>query len=390
MRMACGFMVLAVAAHADPRAEAVERIVREQVALHHIKAAIVRVTENGRELANLAIGESMTGVPATPDMHFRNGAVAISYVATVLLQLVDEGRVRLDDRVSKWLPELPHARRVTLEQLARMTSGYRDYVLGNAAFGAEAFRDPFKHWTVQELLAHAHLEDLAFEPGTNWAYAHTNYVILGLALEKITGRRMEDLMRERIFRPLNLSNTDDPGSPWIKPPVLHAFSSERRELFGIPSGTRFYEESTYWNPSWTITRGAIQYSDIRDVATSIEAIGTGRLVSPASHRAQIAPTLRGFGKPIPGVLTARTQIPFYTYGIGVVISGDWLLQNPMFAGAAGVAAYLPSRRLTIAAEVTLDEAGFGPDGGSRNQADALFRALGARLAPEAPPPLPPR
>ena len=80
------------------------------------------------------MGESITGVPATKDMHFRNGAVAISYVATLLLQLVDENKVSLDDRLSKWLPDIPNADRVTLGQLALMTSGYRDYVIGNAAF----------------------------------------------------------------------------------------------------------------------------------------------------------------------------------------------------------------------------------------------------------------
>jgi CubicO group peptidase (beta-lactamase class C family) len=70
----------------------------------------------------------MTGVPATTDMHFRNGAVAISYVSTLLLQLVDEKKVSLDDKVSKWLPDIPYSDQVTLGQLAQMTSGYVDYV----------------------------------------------------------------------------------------------------------------------------------------------------------------------------------------------------------------------------------------------------------------------
>ena len=75
----------------------------------------------------------MTGVPATTDMHFRNGAVAISYMSTLLLHLVDEKKVSLDDKVSKWLPDMPHADRVTLGQLAQMTSGYIDFVIGNTA-----------------------------------------------------------------------------------------------------------------------------------------------------------------------------------------------------------------------------------------------------------------
>src|SRR3712207_7616682 len=66
---------------------------------YHLKAALVRVTEGTEEVATLAMGESMTGVPATVEMHFRNGAVAISYLGTVLLQLVDEGKVGLDDTI---------------------------------------------------------------------------------------------------------------------------------------------------------------------------------------------------------------------------------------------------------------------------------------------------
>ncbi len=81
-----------------------------------------------------AVGESMTGVPATTNMHFRNGAVAISYVSTLLLSLVDQDKVSLDDKLSKWLPDVPNADRVTLGQLAQMTSGYVDYVIGNTEF----------------------------------------------------------------------------------------------------------------------------------------------------------------------------------------------------------------------------------------------------------------
>ena len=104
-----------------------------------------------------AFGETMTGVPATVDMHFRNGAVAISYVATVLLQLVDEGTVSLDDKLSTWLPEFPHADQVTLGQLARMTSGYADYVQQPEMIDA-LYANPFRTFTPEELLAY--VEDL--------------------------------------------------------------------------------------------------------------------------------------------------------------------------------------------------------------------------------------
>jgi len=370
------------------RAAAILRILRNRMASDHLRAAIVRVTIDGKELVTEAMGESMTGVPATRDMHVRNGAIAISYVATLLLQLVDEKRVSLDDKLSRWLPEIPNAHRVTLGQLARMTSGYRDSVIGNAAFEKTLYANPFRQFTPQELLSYANLKSLWYEPGTSWNYAHTNYVILGLALERITGQSIPALMQDRIFGPSPLRNTLDPGgTPQMAQPVLHAFSSERRQALGLAPATRFYEESTYWNPSWTLTRGAVQYTTIADMATSAEAIGTGRLLSPESHRLQVAPTLRGFGKPIQGCATCATLDHHYTYGIGIVLSGPWLLQNPLFSGQAGVMAYLPSKKIAIAVAVTFDEAAFDKTGGYNNAADTIFREIGALLSPDEPPPV---
>ncbi len=245
---------------ADPaKAAAIDKIVQTNMAQRHLRSVIVRVTVDGKEITTKAYGESMTGVPATTDMHFRNGAVAISYVSTLLLQLVDEKKVSLDDKVSKWVPEIPHSDEVTLGQLAQMTSGYVDFVIGNQEVINLLYKDTFRQWTPEELLPYVTSKPLLYPPGTNWNYAHTNYLILGLALEKITGRPVADLMQEKVLGPLGLKNTSGNNStPAIPEPALHAFTSERRQVLAIPDGTGFYEESTYWNPSWTITHGAIQ------------------------------------------------------------------------------------------------------------------------------------
>src|SRR5690242_16745129 len=110
----------------------------------------------------------------------------------------------------------------------------------------------------------------AMKPGTNRN-----------ALEKATGKRMSDLLQETVLGPLGLTNTTDPGpgAPSIPEPALHAFTSERRSQLGIPAATRFYEESTYRNPSWTITRGAIQTTNIVDMNATAVAVRTGTLLS---------------------------------------------------------------------------------------------------------------
>ncbi len=373
----------------NAKADAVMRVVRDTMASEHLKSVIVRVTIDGQEVVTEALGESMTGVPATTNMHFRNGAVAISYVSTLLLKLVDEQKVSLDDKLSKFLPEIPHAEKVTLGQLAQMTSGYVDYVIGNTKMNDALYADPFRRWTVHELLQFAVDQPLLYEPGTNWNYAHTNYLLLGLALEKATGQQMPKLLSEKVLRPLGLMNTANSLTPEIPAPALHAFSSERRAFLKIPAGTPFYEETSYWDPSWTITHGAIQTTNIYDMEATAVGIGSGRLLSPESYRKMVSTDLRGKTRKQPGCTTCFEQDEGYTYGLGVVISGNWLLQNPLFAGYAAAEAYLPSQKVAIAVAVTYGPEAFDDDGDYPNAAEMLFRKIGAELAPDDAPPMPP-
>jgi CubicO group peptidase (beta-lactamase class C family) len=371
------------------KADAVMRIVRDTMAQAHLKAAIVRVTVNGKEIVTQAVGESMTGVPATTSMHFRNGAVAISYVSTLLLKLVDEKKLNLDDKLSKWLPEIPNADRVTLGQLAQMTSGYVDYVIGNTAMNDALYANPFRHWTTHDLLNFAVNKPLLYDPGSNWNYAHTNYVLLGLALEKATGEDMPTLLSEKVLRPLGLTNTANSETAQIPAPALHAFSSERRAPLKIPVGTPFYEESTYWDPSWTITHGAIQTTNIYDLEATAVGIGSGKLLTADSYKKMVSTDLRGKTHKQPGCTTCDEMNDIYTYGLGIIISGHWLVQNPLFSGYAAIEGYLPPQKIAIAAAVTFAPEAFDGQGNYRNEADPLFRKIAAELAPDNAPPMPP-
>jgi CubicO group peptidase (beta-lactamase class C family) len=370
------------------RAEAIVAIAQDIMEKQDVKAVIVRVTIDGQEVVTEALGESMTGVPATTDMHFRNGAVAFFYVATLLLRLVDQHVVTLDDPLATWLPDLPDADQVTLRMLANLTAGYPDYVQ-NPKLSQEVYENPFHQWTPEELIAIGLSTPRVFAPGTNWDYSHTDYVILGQALEKITGQPLDVALREQVLDPMGLRNTVAWSTPQISEPVLHAFSSERRQALGIPSGTRFYEESTYWSPSWTFAQGAIQTSDIADLTTTAEVVGEGTVLSLASHQAQIAPDLLGFGSPLKGCPACHTLDERYTYGLGVVLSGDWLLQNPLFAGYGAVTGYLPAQKIAVAVATTFGEGAFDDEGNYKYSSHSnIFAAIGTYLAPDHPVPTP--
>jgi len=340
-------------------AERIDAIIREAMEKHALKAVLAGFAIDGQPLTVMAWGESMTGVPATPDMHFRNGAVAIAYIGTVLLQLRDKGILDMDDRLSKWFPEYPQADQITLTMLINGTSGYADYVT-DASFLQDFYADPFRQWRPDELIAIGLNRPMICDPGTCWSYAHTNFVILGKVLEQVTGRPLEELIREGILDPLSLADTRSEATAVIQEPVLHAFDGERG----------MYEKSTYWNPSWTLASGAIMTSNIADILKSAAAIGTGALVSPASHALQLAPLTAKF--------TPWSETSYY--GFGVFVVNGWIVQNPSFAGYAATMAYLPSHKLASAVSVTVREKA-STDG---NLSTDVLKAIAAYLAPEAP------
>ncbi len=326
-----------------------------------LKAVLVHVQQGDEVLASLAFGETMTGVPATVDMNFRNGAVAISLVSTLVLVLVDEGVFALDDTIDQWLPDLPDADAVTIRMLLNMTAGYRDYVQ-SAELNAELYRDPFHQYTYEELLGYSFDQPRLFAPGENWEYAHTQYLIVGKVIEVATGNQVDVLMQEKVLDPLGLENTHNWYTPEIPEPVLHAFTSERRPSLGIADDTPFYEESTFWNPSWTITHGAIQTTTVADMAASMAGVGSGALLSPEGFAAFSNRDLVGFGAPLDGCSSCHTMTDNMVYGLGVWMIGPWFVQNPLFCGYSGTAGFNPTNDVSIAVAVTYGEDSFGVDG----------------------------
>ncbi len=138
-----------------------------------------------------------------------------------------------------------------------------------------------------------------------------------------------------------------------------------------------------------MTHGAIQTSNIYDLEATAAGIGSGRLLTEDSHLRMVSTDLRGKTRAQPGCPTCFAQTDYYTYGLRIVISGDWLLQNPIFAGYAALAAYLPAEKVAIAVAATFEPAAFDADGNYHNEADTLFRKIATELEPDhAPPPGP--
>jgi hypothetical protein len=143
----------------------------------------------------------------------------------------------------------------------------------------------------------------------------------------------------------------------------------------------FYEESTFWNPSWTTAEGAIQITDITDMSKSMEAVGTGKLLSQESLAAQATPNLVGFGKADPHCPACHHNTEALNYGLGVVNRGPWITQTKSFAGCGATVGYLPSKKLTVAVAITYGPKAFDNEGNYKNVSDKIFTSLGNALAP---------
>lgn len=367
----------------DADAAQLDALVEQAMNDQSLRAVMVRVTVDGEPVYEVARGESMVGVPATLDMHFRYGAFGFTVMSTLLMVLVDEGEVSLDDPLSKWYPDLPRADDITLRNLADMTSGYSDYVYQPEVLDRTTF-EPFRQWAPEELIDIG-VAAMDFEPGTNWGYSHTNFVILGQVLEQVTGMELSDALRERVLEPIGATSTTNPVTPAIADPVLHSFSSERRGLLQIPADFPFYEDATFWNPSWTTHEGAVGVSTIADITTIMEAVGTGELLSAESFAAQTAPNLIGFGQTDPNCGACRENDVGFNYALGAINVGPWFTQSKNFAGSDAAAGYLAERELSVAVVANYGEAAFDDEGdytdASASAAQTVFRQVVDVVAP---------
>jgi CubicO group peptidase (beta-lactamase class C family) len=341
-------------------ARQVTAIVRRAMRAERQKAVIYSVRIDGRDVVTAAEGESMTGVPATPAMSWRIGSIAFAMLGTLALQLQEDGVVDLDAPIARWRPELPHADRVTLRMLLNGTSGYQDYV-SDPRFLKAVLANPFRQFTEAQLLADAFRRPPQCAPGGCWNYSHANFVIAQQILAQAAGAPFATLLERRVLRPAGLRRTRSATTPQIPSPVLHAFTTQD----GV------YQDSTFWNPSWTTGRGAVLTSTIRDVVRAAGVIGSGRLLTPASYAELVAPTTATLAP-----WSARNH-----YGLGVFSINSWLIQNPSFFGYAGAMGYLPGRRISIAVTST-QLRGADPDA---NVANTILERIATHLAPGTPP-----
>ncbi|MFI5708426.1 serine hydrolase domain-containing protein [Kribbella sp. NPDC051620] len=159
--------------------------------------------------------------PVDPDGWFRIGSVTKTFTATVVLSLVAEGLVDLDQPIEHWLPGVvPSGDAISVRRLLNHTSGLYNYT-EDLPDSAQIVRDRFDHWEPQRALSLAFAHEPLFAPGADWSYSNTNYTLLGLLIETVTGGPYAAAVRARVLEPLELGRTLVPGDD-AKLPEPHA------------------------------------------------------------------------------------------------------------------------------------------------------------------------
>jgi D-alanyl-D-alanine carboxypeptidase len=262
-------------------------------------AARVR-DQHGVTQAASGVAVLRNGRPMKPELHYRVGSLTKPFVATVVLQLVAEGRLSLRDTVERWLPGiLPYGDQVTIRQLLNHTSGVPDYTLEPIV---RLYTDPqarFRAWTPRELVALVADQPPDFPPGTAWSYSNTGYVLAGMIVEAATGHGLGQELARRIFRPLGLRDTFFPvNRPTIPRPYARGYSLP----LGQEQGPLL--DFTVYNPSLAWAAGAL-VSNLGDLERFFRALLRGRLLPPR--------LLAAMTTPVP------TGQPGFGYGLGLIV-----------------------------------------------------------------------
>jgi D-alanyl-D-alanine carboxypeptidase len=224
------------------------------------------------------VADLRTQRPMRPDVRFRVGSVTKSFVATVALQLVAQGRLSLSDTVERWLPGLlPYGGSVTVRELLNHTSGVPDDALAPVT---GLYRgDRFRVWQPRELVELIADQPPEFPAGSQWSYSNTNYVLVGMIIERVTGHELGGELQRRIFAPLHLRDTSFPVNvPFLPWPYAHGYSLDFDAQMNPIEGQLL--DFTVFNPSLAWGAGNI-VSDIEDIARFYRALLRGRLLPPA-------------------------------------------------------------------------------------------------------------
>ena len=292
--------------------------------------AFVSVTAEGlgEWVGNLGVADPATGAVYTDQTHHRIASVTKTFNGTLVLQLVEQGLVDLDTTVDMWFEGVTYGDRITVRMLLNMSSGIANYT-ENDDFWHQHLADPERIWTPEELLAYGFGAPPLFEPGARYYYSNTNYIMLGLIIEAVTGQDVRSLMQERIFNPLGLTHTSFPADDDTSLPEPYAVGITRN----VFTGELF--DATNWNPTLGGAAGQI-ISTQADMRVWARVVAMGELLSPEMQAERLT------------VVPANPDLDIDVgYGLGIERIFGWLGHGGHTDGYNTIVSYRPDLQAAI-------------------------------------------
>jgi D-alanyl-D-alanine carboxypeptidase len=311
-----------IAQFIDKYADSMMTIAQQPGMIISITRGDTIIYEEAKGIANIETGEKMH-----PGMRFRIGSLTKTFTITVLLQLVDQGLLKLDDPVSKFFPVtlIPGGDSITVRMLANMSSGLYNYS-ELAEFGAMMNQTPGRKWKPEELVDVAVKKEPYFKPGLGWHYSNTNTVLIGMIIEKLTVHSLEEEIKIRIIDKLGLKNTDFATVPDI--------SGFHPEGYGEDDASFVYpwvDVTAKYDPSWAWAAGAM-ISDIYDLKLYLKALAEGTLISPEMQKERLKWSI---------------DKDEFKYGLGIFQVGDFLGHNGSYPGYHNISVHSPKSNITV-------------------------------------------
>ena len=270
----------------------------------------ILVAEKGKIIYQKGFGMANMewAIPNQPNTKFRIGSVTKQFTAALILQLVEEGKIKLDGKLSDYLPDYRKdtGGKITIHQLLNHTSGIPSYT-SRVDFFAEVSRNPY---SVSDFVKKFASGEIEFEPGTKFNYNNSGYFLLGAIIEKVTGKSYETVLRERIFKPLGMTNTGyDNHAPLIQ-----------KRANGYQKTSAGYVNAPYLDMSLPYAAGSM-YSTVEDLFKWDQSLYQDKILSAASKKLMFTPGLSNYGygfgisdQPI-GKTTQKTKIISHSGGI---------------------------------------------------------------------------
>lgn len=258
-----------VAAALVVRADAVDDAIKAQMDKQHVPGLSLAVVRDGRIVKMQGYGRANVelNVPATPDTVYEIGSITKQFTATAVLMLVEASKIGLDDKITQHLTGLPDAwKDVTVRQLLTHTSGIKGYT--EAPNFDKLMMQPATHEMVIQTAAALPIQ---FPPGEKWAYSNTGYYLLGLLIEKASGKPYGDFLRERIFAPLGMTSTQVNDPARVIPKRANGYNWEKDALRNAPAISM----------TWPFAAGVL-VSTVADLAKWDAAQNRGRLLKKAT------------------------------------------------------------------------------------------------------------